>query len=101
MRDQIPELVKKCLFLSDKVREQVLNNYKILPEEKIVNLINLLEKGHEKQQEVLNDINKKEGDLKRVNQKESLDKLKKDEELSRKAEEIELLAIEDELKSIL
>jgi hypothetical protein len=97
MREQIPELVKKCHFLSAKAREQVLENYKTLSEERIEKLIQLLEKGFKKQEEVLQQYRKDKAESKTEHRKEFLKNLKHDEELSRQEEATELAVIEDEL----
>lgn len=100
MRDQIPALVKKCLFLSDKARNQVLNNYKTLPEERISSLIQKLTQGYEKQQEFLKKKKEEQTTAKRKQHKDALQKLKEDEKLSRQQESLELAAIENEINSL-
>lgn len=100
MRDQIPALVEKCVFLSDEARSQVLNNYKTLPEERIALLIQKLTQGYEKQQAFLKKKEAEKVIAKRKLHEDALRKLKEEEMLSRQQETLELQKIENEINSL-
>jgi hypothetical protein len=100
MRDQIPALVEKCIFLSDEARNQVLRNYKTLPEDRISSLVQKLTEGYKKQQEFFKKRNDEQTIKKRKQNKNTLQKLKEDESTSRTQESLELRTLEDEINSL-
>lgn len=100
MRDQIPALVEKCVFLSDEAREKILQNYQKISEKGVENLIKVLQKGLKRQQEVLQNQKENEALLKIKNHREAMNKIKQDEALSRQQEIAELTEIENEINSL-